>query len=138
MDIIPVLLGGFVASVAWFFIGSVFYVNPYVAKLHAKMQKMKMMRKAKSDGAFMAQMYFVILANSVLAAVVYSFIKPMLAGGWIANGFSFGLIILALAHIPSILDKLATLNVPRKLTAVDLVSGIVGCFVIGLVIAFFV
>lgn len=138
MDLTAVLLGGFLASIVWFLVGSVFYVNPPVARLHKKLQDSRLMRSWGSDRAYIGLMYLVILVNSLLAGLVYSFLKPALPWAWWVNGLAFGLVIIALAHIPDISSKLVTLNIPRKLVGVDLVSGLAGSFIIGLVLAFFI
>lgn len=138
IDLLQTILGGFLASIVWFIVGGIFYMNPLVAKLHKKFEKSPAIKQWSNTKLFLIYMYLLILVECLLFAFVYSFIKPIFPGTVIANGLIFGLILIVVNSIPNISGRWLLSTYPNKLLLVDLISGIVGSFIIGLILAFLI
>jgi len=135
IDILKIVFGGFIASIVWFIIGSIFYTNPYISKLHKKFSNSLKIKQWKNTFLFLLVMYFVILLHCLLFAFVYSFIKPVLPGAVFANGIFFGLILIAVSQIPDISTRWVLTTYPNQLLFVDIINGIAGSLIIGLTLA---
>ncbi|MBI5881450.1 DUF1761 family protein [archaeon] len=129
-----ILLAGFLASITWFIIGGVLYMNPFVAKMY-KSEKSSAVRKMGGKG-YMIKMYlFGCLVPSILFAFVFYFVRPSLPGGVLMNTLLFGLLLVAVKIVPRFIDMSLLSTYPRKLLAVDVVNGSIASFVIASVLA---
>ena len=136
INIYLTILGGFLASVAWFIIGGALYLNPVVAKIYKKFDGSPGVKKWKSTKVYLLNMYFFgALLQCLLFAFVYSFIKPALTESLPLNVLFFGMILVAIKIIPRLFDMWIQTVYPDKLLTVELVNGIIGSFVMALVLA---
>ncbi len=135
VNLLQTVLGGFLASVTWFLMGGIFYMNPLVAKTHKKFEKSPAIKQWSNTKLFLIYMYLLILVECLLFAFVYSFIKPVFPGTLIANSLLFGLILVAVGTVPNISGRWVLSTYPLELLFVDLVGGVFGSFVIGFVLA---
>lgn len=135
-DILQTIFGGFIASIVWFIVGGILYMNPYVAKLHKKFGKSPAVKQWSNERHFLILMHLLILVECLLFAFVYSFIKPVFPGAVIANGLILGIILIAVNLIPNIAGRWILSAYPNSLLLVDLISGVIGSFIIGLTLAF--
>jgi hypothetical protein len=62
-------------------------------------------------------------------------IKPALPGSLVANTFVFGVILIALRIFPRLADMWIQTSYPEKLLTVEFVNGIIGSFIIALVLS---
>lgn len=136
INLLQTIWAGFLASVVWFIIGGIFYMNPFVSKLYKKFEESPGVKRWGNTKAFMIYMYLLILLECLLFAFVYSFLKPVFSGSAITNGLVFGLILVMINLIPGISGRWILSTYPNKLLLVDFINGIFGSLVIGLVIAF--
>ena len=137
MDILQTVLGGFVASLVWFIVGGALYMNPFTANIYKNLENSPGFKKWKDTKRYLINMYiFGILAQCLLFAFVYAFIKPILPGTLILNGLFFGLILVAIKIFPRLFDMWLQSTYPNKLLAIEFINGTIGSFVIGVVFAY--
>ncbi len=136
IDIIQSLIGGIVATIAWFIIGGVVYMNPIVAKIYKKNEDSPGVKKRKDTKTFMINTFvFSCLVQCIILAFVYSFIKPILPESLILNFLYFGIILVAVKIIPRLIDMWMQTSYPNKLLTIEFINGTIGSFVIALVFA---
>ena len=138
IDIVRVLIATLVASVVWFVLGFVLYMNPMVSKIYKSFEDKKLVKKWSSTGAMMGFLILIIVVQSFLWAVVYAFIKPVLPTMLVASGLLFGLILVVTKNIPKFLDMHLGAIHPSRLLTIELVNGIISSFVLGLVYAWLI
>lgn len=138
INLLQAVWGGFLASIVWFILGGIFYMNPFIGKIHKKFGNAPGVKQWSNTKVFMIYMYFLILIECLLAALVYSFIKPIFNQGVIANGLIFGLVLIAINLIPGISTRWILSTYPNKLLGVDFIGGILGSFILGLILAFII
>ena len=126
-----ILLGGFVASIVWFFVGGALYMNPVITKIYNKAESHPGYKKWDSKNKYVITMYFLGgLLPSLLLATVYYFINQILPGTFYLNTLYFGLILIAVRIIPRLLDMWLQSSYPNKLLTIELVNGSIGSFVV--------
>ncbi len=133
-----ILLATLVASVVWFVLGWVLYMNPMVAKIYKSFEDKGKVKKWKSMGAMMGFLILIIVIQTFFWAVVYAFIKPVLPAMMVAAGLVFGLILVVTKNIPKFLDMHLGALHPSRLLTIELVNGIISSFAIGLVYAWLI
>jgi hypothetical protein len=135
IDLLQIVLGGFLASVIWFIVGGILYMNPVVAKIYKKFENSPGYKKWKDTKKYLINMYiFGILIQCLFFAFVYSFIKPILPDILALNTLFFGLILIAVKILPRLFDMWTQSTYPNKLLAVEFVNGTIGSFVIALIL----
>lgn len=136
INLLQTILGGFLASIAWFIIGGIFYMNPIVAKIYKKFENSPGFKKWKDTKKYLVNMYvFGILIQCLLFAFVYAFIKPILPGALALNTIFFGLILVAVKIVPRLFDMWLQSTYPNKLLAIEFVNGVIGSFAIAFILA---
>lgn len=136
INLLQTILGGFLASIVWFIVGGILYMNPIVAKIYKKLENSPELKKWKDTKKYLINMYiFGILIQCLLFAFVYSLIKPILPGSLVLNTIFFGLILVAVKIFPRLFDMWMQSTYPNKLLAVEFVNGTIGSFVIAIVLA---
>jgi len=134
--IVNILLGGFYASIVWFIVGSLLYMNPLVARAYKSEEKSPALKKWKSVRKYILLQYAGVLAQCSLWAFVFALVKPVLPDGTLTKGTIFGLILLATKIFPRFFDMWIQTTYPDKLLAVEFVNGTIGSLVIGIVLAY--
>ncbi len=137
-NILQLILSGFIASLIWFIIGGVLYINPLVARIYKKTQTSPALKKWSSTPKYIALQYLGILIQCLLWAFVYALIKPVLSEGILIKGLIFGLILVTVKIIPRFYDMWIQTTYPNKLLAIEFVNGVIGSFVIGFTFAFLI
>lgn len=136
INLLQTILGGFLASIIWFIVGGMLYMNPFVAKIYKNFENSPGFKKWKDIKKYLINMYiFGILIQCLLFAFVYSFIKPILHGGLLLSTIFFGLILMAVKIFPRLFDMWMQSTYPNKLLAVEFVNGTIGSFVIAFILA---
>lgn len=138
VDVFQTLFGGFVASLAWFFIGGFLYMNPFVAKIYKNAEKEPGLKKWASTPKYIGLQYIGILAQCLLWAFVFVLIKSALPEEVLMKGIVFGLILVAVKIFPRFYDMWIQSAYPNKLLAVEFVNGIIGSFVISITFAYII
>ncbi|PKM92330.1 MAG: hypothetical protein CVU81_01055 [Euryarchaeota archaeon HGW-Euryarchaeota-1] len=133
---LSVIMGGILASIVWFIVGGALYMNPITAKIYKTFENSQGIKKWKDTAKYLINMYiFGILIQCLLFALTYSFIKPILPGSLLLNTLFFGLILVAIKIFPRLFDMWLQTTYPNKLLFVELVNGVIGSFVIALILA---
>ena len=117
IEILQTILGGFVASIVWFIIGSVLYVNPFVAKIYKKAEDSPGLKKWTNIPKYIGFQYVGILAQCLLWAFVFVLVKSSLFGDVLIKGFVFGLILVVIKIFPRFFDMWLQSTYPNKLLA---------------------
>lgn len=136
--IMAILLAGFTASIVWFIVGGAVYMNPFVAQVYKEYETSPGLKIRGNTTSYLMTMFLLILVQCLLFAAVYAYIRPVFTGAVLANGLIYGLILTALKIIPRGLDMWIQTTYPNKLLGVEAINGVIGSFVIALVIAAFI
>ena len=135
IDVAQVLLATISSAAAWFLIAGLLYLNPSVAHIYETEQGTNAVRKWKSTPAYLRYLFLGVLVRCFLAAVVFSFIGPVFPGEWYTRGFLFGFTLIALGVFPRLITMWTQTTYPNNLLIIELFNGMIGSYVIGLVIA---
>ncbi len=136
VDIIQGLIGGFAATIVWFFVGAILYMNPYVGKIYKKYEDDPSVKNRKDVKSFIINTFvFSVLIQCFIFAFAYLYIKPVLPGTLILNVIYFGIILVAVKIIPRLFDMYVQSKYPTKLLAIEVINGAIGSFVIAFVFA---
>ena len=136
IDIVQGLIGGVAASIIWFFVGAVVYMNPVVAKIYKKYEDTPSVKNRKDVKTFIMNTFvFSILIQCLLFVFVYLFIQSILPGTLILNTLYFGIILVAVKIIPRFFDMWVQSSYPTTLLTIEIINGTIGSFVIAFVFA---
>lgn len=136
IDIVQGIIEGVVATIVWFIIGAVVYMNPFVAKIYKKYEETPSVKNRKDVKTFILNTFvFSILIQCLLFAFVYLFIQPILPGTLILNTVYFGIILVAVKIIPRFFDMWVQSSYPPTLLTIEIINGAIGSFVIAFVFA---
>jgi hypothetical protein len=136
LDMMQGLIGGIIATVVWFFIGAVVYMNPFVAKIYKKYEDDPSVKNRKDVKTFIINTFvFSILIQCFLFAFVYIFIQSILPGDLLTNTLYFGIILIAVKIVPRFFDMWVQSKYPTTLLSIELINGAIGSFVIAFVFA---
>lgn len=139
ISILQTIFGGVIASIVWFIVGSVLYMNPFVAKIYKNAEKSPALKKWQSIPKYIALQYVGILVQCTLWAFVFALVKPVLPdGGVLMRGLVFGLILIVVKIFPRFFDMWIQSTYPNKLLAVEFVNGAIGSIVIGAVFSYII
>lgn len=136
IDIVQGILGGVIASVVWFIIGAVVYMNPFIGKIYKKYEETPSVKNRKDIKKFIVNTFvFSILIQCLLFAFVYLFVQPVLPGTLLLNTLYFGVILVVVKIIPRFFDMWVQSSYPTTLLIIEIINGTIGSFVIAFVFA---
>lgn len=116
------------ATVAWFLVGGIIYMNPFVSRIYKKYEKHPSMKEFSSRKRYLSGVFFVAgLVPVFFITISYEYIKPI-------SFVNLALIISAIRIIPRMCDMWMQTSYPNKLLAIELVNGIILSFVISYII----
>lgn len=138
IDILQSLVGGITASLVWFIVGGVLYMNPFVAKIYADASKSPGLKKWANVSKYLSFQFYGVLAQCLIWSFVFSFVKPVLPEGIVMKGLIFGIILVAVKIIPRYIDMWIQSTYPNKLLVIEFINGSIGSFVIGAVFAYLI
>ena len=139
LDILNGIIAGLAATIFWFVIGAVVYMNPFVAKIYKKFENDPSVKNRKDIKNFIINTFlFSVLIQCFIFAFVYLYIKPILPGTLILNTLFFGLILVTVKIIPRLFDMYVQSKYPNILLIIELINGVIGSFVIAFVFAFII
>lgn len=130
--------GGFVASIVWFIIGGALYMNPVIARIYKTFDDVPVMKQWPDVPRYLFLMYAGTLAQCVLWAFVYIWVKPVLPDSIVGIGVVFGLMLVATKIFPRFFDMWIQTTYPNKLLGIELINGSIGSIVIAVVFAFMI
>lgn len=134
---INIIFAGLVAAIVWFIVGAILYMNPIIAKIYKKHSKSAAMKTWKDPKKYMTSMFLVgALIPCLLFAAAYSFIKSALPSTFLQNIFYFGMLLVTIRIIPRFFDMWIQTSYPDRLLAIEMFNGIIGSFVIAVVIVY--
>ena len=137
IDIIQGIIGAVAATIVWFVIGAVVYMNPFITNIYKKYEDDPCVKNRKDVKTFIINTFvFSILIQCFLFAFVYLYIQPILPGTLIHNTLYFGLILIAVKIFPRLFDMYVQSKYPRTLLIIELINGAIGSVVIAFVFAF--
>ena len=140
-----VILAAIVASLVWFVLGGILYMNSYSKKIFDKESKRsKAVRKWKDMKQFYMLHQILTLnlqklrllppvLNKVIrfpSSRIFSFAKKQHR-----MCFLFGLILMGIKIIPHFADLKIMTHYPKKLLTMDFIVGSINCFAVAFVIA---
>ena len=136
--LLQIILAGFLASIAWFIVAGVLYLNPKVFEMYKLAERKMKIRWWKDTKEMLRLTYINILIQSLLAAYVFSLIKSSLGNSLARRVLIFGLIIFLIKIIPRFMDMWRETNYPMNLLIIELIDdtfcGFLMALVIGVVI----
>ena len=139
LDLLSGIIAGLTATIVWFVIGAVVYMNPFIAKIYKKYEDDPSVKNRKNVKIFIINtLVFSVLIQCFLFAFVYLYIEPILPGTIILNTIYFGLILIIVKIIPRLFDMYVQSKYPNTLLIIELVNGAIGSFVIAFVFAFII
>jgi sterol desaturase/sphingolipid hydroxylase (fatty acid hydroxylase superfamily) len=138
INIVHVIFGAIAAAVVWFIIGSVLYMNPFVAKIYKKAEGMPGLKIWPNLSQYIVLQFVGILIQCVLWAFVFVLIKPVLIQETLMQGFVFGLILIAFKISRRFFDMWIQSTYPNRLLVIEFINGAIGSFVIGILFAYII
>jgi len=137
IDLIQGIIGGSAATVVWFVVGAVVYMNPFVAKIYKKYEEDPSVKNRKDVKTFIINTFvFSVLIQCFIFAFVYLYIQKILPGTLLLNTLYFGIILVAVKIIPRLLDMYIQSKYPNTLLMIEVINGAIGSFVIAFVYSF--
>lgn len=137
--VLSAIIAGVVASLVWFILGGILYMNPYVSKLYKKEKKNKSVKKWKTEKIKMMEMYSLgVLLPSIIFAFVFLLVQPALPGGLVLQALFFALILVGLVVIPEFLNKKLTTGYPKDLLQLEFINELISVIAISFVFSWLV
>ena len=139
LDLLSGIIAGIAATIVWFVIGAVVYMNPFIAKIYKKYEDDPSVKNRRDVKTFILNtLVFSVLIQCFLFAFIYLYIEPILPGTILLNTIYFGLILIIIKIIPRLFDMYVQSKYPTTLLLIELINGAIGSFVIALVFAFII
>ena len=134
MNIINIIWASLIASVAWFLVGGLLYMNPLTAKIYKSYENAPGFKKWKSTKKYLLNMFvFGNLLQIILFAFVYSFIEPVLNDTLLMNALNFAIILIFVKIIPRLIDMFMQSTYPNKLLLIEVINGSIGSIITALI-----
>jgi len=136
MEIVQLIIGGSAATLVWFIIGAIVYMNPFVAKIYEHYEDDPSVKNRKDVKTFIINTFlYSVFIQSFLFAFIYLLIQPVLPGTVLMNTIYFGMILVIVKTIPRFFDMYVQSKYPTTLLFIELINGSIGSFVIAGVLA---
>ena len=137
IDIIQGLIGAVTATIVWFIVGAIVYMNPFIGKIYKKYEDDPSVKNRKDVKTFIINTFiFSVLIQCFIFAFVYLYLQPILPGTLLLNSLYFGTILIVVKIIPRLFDMYVQSRYPTTLLFIELINGAIGSFVIAFVFAF--
>jgi len=139
IDILTTFIAAIVATIIWFFIGAIVYMNPFVAKIYTHYEDDPTVKNRKNLKTFLINTFvFSIFIQSILFAFVYAYIQPILPGTLYLNTLYFGIILILLKILPRFFDMWVQSKYPTTLLFIEIINGAIGSFVMAFIFVFII
>ena len=139
-DLKQALIAGFIAGVAAFVIGSLFYMNPLTSGIYEQHSDWPGLRPMDSLGGglpgWMALMFAGGLVSTMIVAVFYAYVdKAIQIDAVWRKGAVFGVFLWLVSTLPNAYYTWLMYTYPVALNLIELFNGLIGGLVAGIVIA---
>jgi hypothetical protein len=121
-----------IASIVWFIVGGLLYMNPIVRKIYAQFDSSPVMKRWSSVPQYLGA----CLAQCFLAALAFLLVKPALPDSILGTVAVFGFILIGIKIFTRFFDMWIQTTYPNKLLAIEFVNGSIGSLVIATIFAF--
>jgi hypothetical protein len=136
LNIWQVLWATAIASIVWFIVGGVLYMNPVVRKISSQFDSLPVMKQWSSVPQYLGMMFLgACLAQCFLAALAFALVKPALPDSILGMVVVFGFILIGIKIFTRFFDMWIQTTYPNKLLAIEFVNGSIGSLVIATVFA---
>lgn len=136
--VVQSIIGGVIASIAWFIAGGVLYMNPVVAKIYKEAEASPALKKWPNVPKYLLLQYIGVLIQCLLWAWVFTLIKPALSDEILGRGIMFGFILVFIKIFPRFYDMWIQSTYPNKLLKIEFINGTIGSFIIAMVFAYII
>jgi hypothetical protein len=125
MDIVHILVVAFATTVAWFAVGGVVYMNPFVARIYRKYHTHPSMKHFATQSQYLSGVFVIAgFVPILLTTVAYEMLlAPMY---WV----SLGILLAAVRIVPRLCDMWMQTSYPNVLLLIELINGMILSFVI--------
>jgi uncharacterized BrkB/YihY/UPF0761 family membrane protein len=139
IDLKKIVLSGLIAGFAAFMAGNILYMNPFVAGLYTQYADYPCSKPMDSFGGLGNWLFLMMLgglASTVFLAAIYSYAEKALdvKPAW-KKGALFGLLFWLAATVPAHYYTWLMYTYPDALNLVELLNGLIGGLVAGIVLA---
>ncbi|MDG6218456.1 MAG: DUF1761 domain-containing protein [Candidatus Thermoplasmatota archaeon] len=129
------VIAALAATIVWFIVGAIVYMNPFVAKIYTKYEDDPSVKNRKDVKTFILNtLLFSILIQCFIFSFVYLYLQPILPGSLLYNTAYFGVILVAVKIIPRLFDMYVQSQYPKTLLIIEVINGSIGSFVIAFVL----
>ena len=136
LNIWQVLWATTIASIIWFILGGVLYMNPVVRRIYDQFDSLPVMKQWQSVPQYLGVMFLgACLAQCFLAALVFALVKPALPDSFLGEVAVFGFILIGIKIFTRFFDMWIQTTYPNKLLAIEFINGSIGSLVIASVFA---
>jgi len=136
IDILQGIIAALAATIVWFIVGAIVYMNPFVAKIYKKYEDDPSVKNRKDVKTFILNtLVFSILIQCFIFSFVYLYLQQILPGTLLYNTIYFGVILVAVKIIPRLFDMYVQSQYPKTLLIIEVINGSIGSFVIAFVFA---
>ncbi len=140
IGIYKTIFGGFVASIVFFIYRSIIYKNTSVEKMRRDPNSPPALKKWHNVPKKIIFQYLVILIQCILWAVVFvlGILFDVLPDGFYMKGFTLGSVMAIVNIVPIYLKMWIESTYPNKLLAIGFAKGVVGNYILGFTLAYFI
>jgi hypothetical protein len=125
-----------IASVVWFILGGLLYMNPIVRGIYDQFDSSPAMKRWPSIPQYLGVMFLgACLVQCFLAALAFVLVKPALPDSILGTVAVFGFILIGIKIFTRFFDMWIQTTYPNKLLAIEFVNGSIGSLVIATVFA---
>ena len=136
LNIWQVLWATAIASIVWFILGGVLYMNPVVRKISSQFDSLPVMKQWPSVPQYLGMMFLgACLAQCFLAALAFALVKPALPDSVLGTVAVFGFILIGIKIFTRFFDMWIQTTYPPQLLAIEFVNGSIGSLVIATIFA---
>ncbi len=123
-----------IASIVWFVLGGVLYMNPAIRGIYNRFDASPVMKQWPGVPQYLGVMFLGgSLAQCFLAALAFALVKPALPDSFWGAAAVFGFILIGVKIFTRFFDMWIQTTYPNKLLAIEFVNGSIGSLVIAAV-----
>ena len=140
IGIYKTIFGAFVASIVFFIYRSIVYKDTSVEKMRRDPNAPPALKKWHNIPKTILPQYLVILIQCILWAVVFvlGLLFDVLPEGFYMKGFTLGFVMAIVNIVPIYFKMLIEATYPNKLLAIGFAKGIIGNFIMGFTLTYFI
>ena len=125
-----------IASIVWFILGGVLYMNPLVRGIYDQFDSSPVMKQWPGVPQYLGAMFLgACLAQCFLVALAFALVKSALPDSILGTVVVFGFILIGIKIFTRFFDMWIQTTYPNKLLAIQFVNGSIGSLVIATIFA---